>query len=155
MTSQEIPQSPASNTKQWVNDTKITILSETIHKQLLTDKKRAAEDAGDDIPTTSLYNENNQSTLHEERTPQRIRFNLIRLRNATNNTPKLAQFKSFANAPRQADQTISFLQYLASKQYLSPISTIKQINNIDAHMIQQYFKSYYKEQHILLVDTFT
>jgi hypothetical protein len=83
-------------------------------------------------------------------TPRRVRFNLIRHRNTTSSQTKLKQFQSFALALRNADQYIGILPYSNDKEFLTPITTVKQINNVDENKLKIYFSSYYAEQHYSL-----
>jgi hypothetical protein len=132
--------------KLWVCDTNISKLSGLIREQLINDKARATETEGTDNSNDVKYKSDNDSTVQYLDTPQQIRFNLIWDQNSANNNHKLQQFKSFATALCQADNDMAFLPYTTDKQHLSPISTFKQINNMDDNKLTIYFKSYFNVQ---------
>ncbi len=124
--------------RRWVSDTRITNLSEKVRKKLVINRQNAAKEAGDEPPPDNLYKDTPESTVPSNPTPppRRIRFNLIRHRNSSSNQTKLKQFQSFALALRNADQYIGILPYASEKQFLTHLSTVKQINNTDENKLK-------------------
>jgi len=74
-----------------------------------------------------------------------MRLSLRKARNSESQ-PTLKLFKSFAQALRQSDPTLSILPVNASKQNLPMLSTASKITATDANKLHTYFKSYYPNQ---------
>lgn len=136
---------PRPTTSKWVNDTGITKLTETLFNQLNMNQATLKQN-GDDVDSNIQYEQPKESIEPTNLNKQRIRFNLIRHRNTSCNTPTLTQFKSFATLLRQMDQNMAILPFQSDKQNVSSISNLKQINNIDATKLQLFFNPYYKKQ---------
>jgi hypothetical protein len=146
-----IPQTHDEHRK-WITDTKIASLADTVRNKLIIDRQQAAKVADEDPPPNNIYMTSSETIVDPapNPTPRRVRFNLIRHRNTTTSQTKLKQFQSFATALRSADQYIGIIPYANDKQHISPISTAKQIQNIDENKLKTYFRSYYAEQHFSL-----
>jgi hypothetical protein len=76
---------------------------------------------------------------------QRIRFNLIRHREASSTQTTLQLFRSFATTLRRADPSVIFHPFSATKQHYSSLHNIKQIQEIEENRVYQYFKPYYQK----------
>lgn len=80
---------------------------------------------------------------------QKIRFNLIRQRGMSSSNTTLQQFKSFATVLRNSEPAVVFLPRLAYKQHYSSLHSVKQIQEVEANRMFQYFKPYYNKQNLL------
>ncbi len=131
----------------WAMDAGVSKLTDTLYQQLNLDRQ-AAMDAGEDIPTTTSYEQ-----PHVNMTPptnQRIRFNLIRHRGTVGSSSTLKLFKSFCTTLRNNDQTLTILPYQTSQQHYSSLTNIKQIQAVDENRMNIYFRSFHSRQYYSL-----
>jgi hypothetical protein len=135
----------------WKIDSTISDLSSDMFSHINSQKRDAANLSDGAQTSQPIMYEQPQPTINNSpKINQRIRFNLIRHKGAISDIPTLKLFKSFTQTIRNADPSVIFLPFQASKQHYSSISTLKQINLINEQKMTQFFKSYHQCQHFSL-----
>jgi len=86
-------------------------------------------------------------TTNEIHAPINVRINLIRHKYATpTDLTTLQLFKSFALAAKKTDPTLMVLPIDSTKQNLSPLVSLKQIDTLTNNQLRLYFSSWFRDQ---------
>jgi hypothetical protein len=134
----------------WKMDSTINDISSGIIPHI-SSQNTSETSNGERMANPPITYEQPKDTFHT--TPkinQCVRFNLIRHRGTLSDIPTLKLIKSFTQTLCNADPSIIFLPFQASKQHYSSISTLKQISLIDEQKMTQFLKSYHQRQHYSL-----
>jgi len=92
-------------------------------------------------PKTTMINTANVPT------PINVRINLIRHKFATStDQTSLQLFKSFILAAKKTDPSLIVLPIDSTKQHLSSLTTLKQVENLTNNQLRLYFSSWYRDQ---------
>jgi hypothetical protein len=140
----EIPSLPSIK-KPWTNDTCLTTVPDDIFNRLQR-HQQTIQDAGELDDNPPMYKNPEQIIESHPNLTQRIRFNLIRHRGTICDVPTIKLFKSFTATLHNADSSVVFLPYQASKQHYSSITNLKQIQAVDQSRLLQFFKPYHMKQ---------
>jgi hypothetical protein len=80
-------------------------------------------------------------------TPTNVRINLIRHKFATpTEQTSLQLFKSFILTAKKTDPSLIVLPIDSTKQHLSSLTTLKQVENLTNNQLRLYFSSWYRDQ---------
>jgi hypothetical protein len=149
----EIPSLPSIK-KPWTNDTCLTTVPDDIFNRLQR-HQQTIQDAGELDDNPPMYKNPEQIIESHPNLTQRIRFNLIRHRGTICDVPTIKLFKSFTATLHNADSSVVFLPYQASKQHYSSITNLKQIQAVDQSRLLQFFKPYHMKQQVLSQQLFS